>query len=197
MNYEVNNNAQLWDSFRNGDDHALTCIYNAHIQALFKYGSKLSMDESFVKDCIQDLFADLIHHRTTIGSTDNIRLYLIRSLRHKMLRNLKKHKTDLLDDYPFLLESAFDEQLHDQATKQSQRRRLREALDNLPERQKEAVYLRYIMDFENGEIAKIMDISYQAVRNTLFKAIDHLRKNLSKEELILFAMIFKKLHIKP
>ena len=197
MYCDVNNDAYLWDTFRNGDDQAaLTHIYNAHVQALFKYGSKLSKDESFVMDCIHDLFADVIHHRSTIGGTDNIRLYLIRSLRNKMLRNLKKQKTDLLEDYPFLLEGVLDEPLHEQTTNQNQRRRLREALNKLPERQKEAVYLRYIMDFENEEIVKIMGISYQAVRNTLHKAIEYLRKNLSKEDLILFVMIIKELRMK-
>jgi len=188
------NDVQLWESFRNGDDQALSCIYNTHIQALFQYGSKLSSDECFVMDCIQDLFVDMIQHRTTVGNTDNIRYYLIRSLRNKMLRNLEKQKHNLLNDYhPFHLEAAIDEQLHEHETNQHQRRRLREAINKLPERQKEVIYLRYIMDFKNEEIAQIMNISYQAVRNTIYKAIEFLRKNMTKEDLILFVAIIKKL----
>ena len=189
-----NDDVQLWDSFRNGDDQALSCIYNTHIQALFRYGSKLSPDESFVMDCIHDLFADMIQHRTTVGCADNIRYYLIRSLRNKILRNLKQQKYELSIDYPFLLEAAFDEQFHEHEADRHQRRRLREAINHLPERQKEAIYLRYIMDFKNEEIAQIMDINYQAVRNTLYKAIGFLRKNITKQDLILFVAIIKKLY---
>ena len=189
------NNEQLWDSFRNGDDFALAHIYDAQIQTLFKYGSKLSNDQAFVMDCIQDVFVDIINNRTTIGSTDNIRFYLIRSLRNKMLRSLSKtNNISLLGDYSdftFLLEAEFDDQLHEIETNKHQRRRLREAIGKLPERQKEAIYLRYIMDFKNEEIAKIMDINYQAVRNTLYKAIENLRQTLSREDLILFLMIWK------
>ena len=122
--------------------------------------------------------------------------YLIRSLKHKILRSIKKHShTDTVNDYPFLLEAAFDEHLFEQETDRHQRLCLRNALNKLPERQKEAIYLRYIMDLKNEEIAKIMDISYQAVRNTLHKAIEFLRKNLTKEDLILFIAIIKKLRM--
>ncbi len=184
--------AQLWDSFRNGNSHAFSHIYKVHVQALFRYGSKLSPDTGFVMDCIHDLFVDLSRHRTTVGITDNIRFYLIRSLKHKILRNLKKlHKTDNVSDYPFLLEAAFDERLHEQEVNLHKRRCLRDALNKLPERQKEIIYLRYINDFKNEEIAQIMDITYQAVRNTLHKAIENLRKSISKEDIILFTLIFR------
>ena len=192
----IHDDVQLWDAFRNGDHQALTCIYNAHIQTLFQYGSKLSSDTDYVKDCIHDLFVDISRHRTTIGSTDNIRFYLIRSLKHKILRQLKSYnRTDSIDDYPFLLEAAFDEQQLERETNRHQRKCLRDAINKLPERQKEAIYLRYIMDLKNEEIAQIMDISYQAVRNTLHKAIENLRQTISPKDLLLFAMIFKKLQI--
>ena len=187
--------AQIWDSFREGDNQALSCIYSTHIQVLFKYGLKISLDEAFVMDCIHDLFVDMIRHRATVGRIDNIRHYLIRSLRHKMFRNLKSKRTELFDDYPFLLESAVDDRLYEQETNHHQRLRLREAINKLPERQKEVIYLRYIMDFKNEEIAQIMEISHQSVRNMLHKAIENLRKNMSKEDLILFISIIRKLHI--
>ncbi len=194
INHITSGDTQLWDSFRNGDTHALSNIYNAHIQALFQYGSKLSSDTEFVKDCIHDLFVDISHHRSTIGCTDNIRFYLIRSLKHKILRNLKKYNnTDMVNDYPFVLEAAFDEQLLEPETNRHRRLCLRDALNALPERQKEVIYLRYIMDFKNEEIAQIMDINYQAVRNTLHKAIESLRKTISLKELTLFALIFRKI----
>jgi RNA polymerase sigma-70 factor (ECF subfamily) len=90
------------------------------------------------------------------------------------------------------LEAAFNEQQLEQETNRHQRQCLREAINKLPERQKEVIYLRYIMDFKNEEIAQIMGINYQAVRNTLHKAIENLRKTISKKDLILF---FFKYHL--
>ena len=194
--HATSDDAVLWDSFRNGDNQALTAIYNDHIQALFQYGSKLSSDTDFVKDCIHDLFVDISEHRSTIGGTDNIRFYLIRSLKHKILRSIKTHnQTDRLNDYSFLLETAFEDQLFEQETNRHRRQCLRDALNKLPERQKEVIYLRYIMDFKNEEIAQIMCISHQAVRNTLHKAIEKLRETISKKDLLLYVMIFRKLQV--
>ena len=180
------NDTFLWNSFRNGDDHALSIIYKTHVQALFQYGSKLSPDKDFVMDCIHDLFVDMMHHRSTIGDTDNIRFYLIKSLKHKILRSLERHsKMNPVNEYSFLLDATFDEQLPERETNRHQRLRLRNAINKLPERQKEVIYLRYIMGFQNEEISQVMGISYQAVRNTLYKAIENLRKNISKEDMII------------
>lgn len=186
----------MWERFRNGDSSAFSQIYHLHVLALFQYGSKLSPDAAFVMDCIHDLFIDLNNYRKNIGATDNIRFYLIRSLKHKILRNLKgRHKTrnDDIDNHPFLLEAAFDEQQDELDAVKQKRRRLRDIINKLPDRQKEIIYLRYINDFTNEEIVRIMGINYQAVRNMLHKAIENLRKNISKEDFILFVATIKRL----
>lgn len=186
---------QLWNRFREGDPAAFSDIYETHIQALFRYGTKLLPDDSRVLDCIHDLFVELHLHRNTIGETDNIRLYLFQSLKHKIFRHLKNSRkiaTDALDRHPFLLEATFDEQPDDPETTRQKRRLLRRALNQLPSRQKEIIYLRYINDFDLEEITRIMDISYQAVRNTLHKAIETLRRSLSKDDLLLLLICLRK-----
>jgi RNA polymerase sigma factor (sigma-70 family) len=90
-----------------------------------------------------------------------------------------------------MLEADFDDHLEDQKMNKHLRKSIRDAINRLPERQKEVIYLRYILDFKNEEIAQIINITHQAVRNTLYKAIENLRKTISKEDLILFVMILK------
>ena len=184
----------LWNSFRSGDQRAFSQIYELYGQTLFRYGSKLSPDKEFVMDCIHDLFVDLSYKRKTIGETDNISFYLIRSLKNKMLNNrniLQKSNFNSINDYPFILNVAFDEMPDEQEAVKQKRRYLRDTLDKLPERQKEIIYLRYINDFSNEEISKIMGINNQVVRNTLHKAIENLRKSISKEMLLFFLMIIR------
>lgn len=187
--------ALLWNKFRSGEHESLEQIYNLHIQALYRYGLKLSADESFVMDCIHDLFVDLFKNRKTVGTTVNIRFYLIRSLKNKIIRSASTFHKNIfrsIEDHPFFLEPSVEEPSlpEEKEMIRHKRRLLREALDKLPDRQKEAVYLRYINNFNNEEIAQIMGISYQAVRNTLHKAIENLRKSISREDLILFLGIY-------
>ena len=66
---------------------------------------------------------------------------------------------------------------------------LQSAINRLPERQKEAVYLRYYNNLSGQEIAEIMNINHQSVRSTLAKALNNLREELGVSEEILISML--------
>ncbi len=61
-------------------------------------------------------------------------------------------------------------------TRQSLHEHLLQALNLLPARQREAVYLRYYEELSYKEVASIMGVNYQSVVNLLFKAMTALRK---------------------
>jgi len=52
-------------------------------------------------------------------------------------------------------------------------------LNKLPKRQKEAIYLKYYSGLKTTEISEIMNINYQSVVNTLHKAINNLKEDVS------------------
>ena len=54
------------------------------------------------------------------------------------------------------------------------------AVDDLPARQKEIIFLKFYEDLKNDEIEKIMNVNNQVVRNTLCKALRNLRRKISK-----------------
>ena len=49
----------LWKSFLAGDKEAFAHFYNLHVNALYRYGTKLCTDDDLVKDAIQEVFLDL------------------------------------------------------------------------------------------------------------------------------------------
>jgi len=89
-NYQIIPDSLLWKEFIHGNEDAFRLIYQGHVQTLFKYGYNFTHDEALIKDCIQDIFVDLMKYRSTIGSSDNIRLYLFKSLKRKIIRSLHK-----------------------------------------------------------------------------------------------------------
>jgi RNA polymerase sigma factor (sigma-70 family) len=61
---------------------------------------------------------------------------------------------------------------------EEQAHQLQEAMRELPDRQREALYLRYYQDMDYRDICAIMDINYQSVRNLVASAIRSLRRIL-------------------
>ena len=70
-------------------------------------------------------------------------------------------------------------------------RRVSSALRQLPAKQKEAVYLRYIESLEYPEIAQLLNVSIESVRKQVYRALKSIRKSFSKETFI-FWLYFSK-----
>lgn len=188
----------LWLRFLKGDDHVLSLIYLQYSNSLFDYGCRFTTDKNLVKDCIQEVFCTLIRTRKNLSETDNIRLYLLKSLKRRILRDLKDsgNKTILVNDqeYPFdlLLANNIDDQMNE--LDDEKRRLLSEAMLSLTERQKEAIYLRFNRGLEYEEISFLLNLNYQSSRALIHRAIEKLREIIHMHEKkmsqILFNLLF-------
>ena len=86
--YLINSDTILWNDFIKGNDDAFKVIYNNHIQSLYKFGSHFTHDTDLVKDCIHDVYIELAKYRKSLGTTNNIKLYLFKSLKRKIIKAL-------------------------------------------------------------------------------------------------------------
>lgn len=194
------NDQRLWQNFRNGSKSAFQKIYFDHYRFLYNYCRKYTKDVNLVEDILQDLFITLLEKRDRLGDTDNIRFYLFGSIRRRLFKalNSKQFKiTDLVDpaNPVFRLEEGF-EPLYGEIEEQNRFLRiLNEAISNLGERQKEMIYLKYHVGLNSKEIADMLDISHQTVRNTLCNALIRIRKDFEDDipkgrMVVLFQLLF-------
>lgn len=167
-----------WDAFRQGDEEAYVHIYRTYAPVLFKYGMKVASDRELVKDAIQDLFVYLWEAHGRLGSTDSIQYYLFRALRRVIAGKLDKTRSVLDEDAIQAYILPYESQWIEQQTDENNAARLNHELESLPQRQKEAVFLRFYSDLEFDEIAALMGINRRAVYKLIYKAIDALQKNM-------------------
>lgn len=137
----------LWSRFLKGDNQVLSLIYLHQANALFDYGCRFTADQDLVKDCIQEVFCTLIRTRKNLSVTDNVRLYLLKSLKRRIIRDIKNigNKPRSLDDQDYSFDLRFSENLDDQLNELDEEKRqlVAEAMQSLTDRQKEAIYLRF------------------------------------------------------
>jgi RNA polymerase sigma factor (sigma-70 family) len=166
-----------------------------HFRTLFHYGTKFSADDDFIKDHIQDLFLNLWDRRQSLEAEVNVKAYLLASLRRRLHRALLAQKRFVNyspDESPagFELELSVEEAfIADEAT-DSLCRELKLQLENLPQRQREAVYLKFYEDLTRDQIAEVMGINAQSVSNLLQVAIKHLKINWKAEFLLVAFLLF-------
>lgn len=180
--YASGTDSQLWSDFKEGSREAYSFIYQKYAPVLYNYGYKIVQDRALVEDCIQDLFVHLITHRRNLSHTDSIRFYLYKALRREItgkLRSLHKHPSDDVA-LPFDLEIVFSPEslLIENQTFRERQEGLLKALNELPPRQKEAVFLRFYDNLGYEELASVMGIDQRSAYKIIYKAIDSLHKRL-------------------
>ena len=183
----VDRDAVLWKEMKGGNEFAFREIFDNYSNLLFQYGTTISKDRELVKDCIQELFITIWANRSSIGIARSIRYYLLFSLRRLLLKKIRAGRnfssitafTNLDLTVEVDVDTIVRKETHIHNTLL-----ISSAVDALPERQKEIIFLKFYQELKYEEIEKIMNLNNQVVRNTLYKALNSLRRQLGKKSVI-------------
>jgi len=175
--------SRLWQDLMNGNKEALNSLFRMYYGGLLNYGTKLVADRELVKDAIQKLFLKLWNKRQSLSKPQSVKSYLYVSLRRIVLARVKKLKArdernQSYMDSVFQQSSNIEEAIIRGESQTYKKKRLAEAIPELSPRQKEALYLRFYDGLTNKEIALVMDIAHQSVRNHISKALGKIRQNM-------------------
>lgn len=180
---------EVWNLFKAGNDKAYEYMYHRHAAELFSYGLYVVNDKQLVEDCMHDLFVYLFQHRASLGETNAIKYYLFKSLRRRILENIESRNRlqtrvhDLTHKVAETASSA-EEKLIAAETSASRHKHLMEAIADLPQRQREAIFLLYFSNLTYPETAEIMGLNIRTVYNQVHTAVQTLRKQLSHSKLL-------------
>ena len=179
MMEQTNNSTDtLLASFQAGNMAAFSQLYDLHINILFNYGLKLTIDRELLKDCIHDIFVKLYTKKDELGTIDNLRSYLFISLKNKLCDELRK-RMYMSDTAVEEVSVATPTDVEDDYMEEEQRKNefslVRRLLDQLSPRQREALTLYYIEEKKYEDICEIMNMNYQSVRNLMHRGLTKLR----------------------
>lgn len=173
---------KLWREMLTGNVTAYEHLIDRTYDLLFHYGTKFNGDRELIKDCIQDVFLGVWEKREALNPEIPPKPYLLASLRRRLHRLASRLRMDCMDyynesDVVFDLEFSAEYQLIESENDRLLASRMTEMLNELPKRQKEAVFLRFYNDLERDEIAMVMDIQPQSVSNLLQEAFKFIKSH--------------------
>ncbi len=176
------NDSELWQQFRQGDRVAFQQLYQKYLQELFNYGCKVVPVRSIVTDGIQDMFVDIWHNRGNLSSTDNVKYYLFKALRRRLVRNMDKERKHRL--FPVEQEVdvifPFEDQLIAGQHNKEKLQQLRKAIGKLSDRQKEVISLIFYEGFSYEEASNLIGINLRSTYTLAWKALSILRKEITR-----------------
>lgn len=180
----VQDEAELWNSFRSGKREALDSIFERYARALYSYGRNITADQDLISDSLQDLFLELWITRSRLSTEVNsIKYYLIKALRRKILRKLSAARAQagqpIPENYSDEIEFNIESNLIQAQLSKELARQLKTSVASLSKGQQEAIYLRFYENMSYDEVASVMHTNVKAVYNLIGKAIHSLRKYFS------------------
>lgn len=179
---------EWWHLLKASNRVALSKIYNAFVGVMFSYGMAIVADKEMVKDCIQEVFVDIWKYRANLSNTDNIKLYLFKSLRNKIYNYAKKEKRSKeLDKHnlEIVVIPSQEEVLINEQRSQAIQSKIAVSMEELPERQREVIRLLYFENHSYEEISNLMGINIRSVYTLAWKALSALRKSIPNMYLLL------------
>jgi len=162
------------------DPDAFEAIFRRLSEPVFRYVRRMVPDDAQAHDITQDTFAKLWSMHERISSVDSLRAYVFRMARNRVYNQQREERTrrnnrvQLREHTTRPASPAPDQALDADLL----RERLDEWIEELPDRQREALTLRRQQELSHDEIGAIMDISPSTVNNHIVRALKHLRNRL-------------------
>lgn len=183
-----------WKRFKEGDAAAFESMIREEFRALFEYGTRFIHDRDTLNDCIHDLFASLWDRRQFLADTDQIRPYLLKSLRNRLLK--EKERTSNLTGFEGWQENAgFEDDaesrmISSEATEQ-RRKQIDSVMHSLTPRQREIIHLKFFENLTHEQISEVLEISRPAVANLLSQALKLFRDKWQAIFIFLSLLLFR------
>lgn len=161
----------------------IASIYTLYVDDLFTYGCYLGFAREIVKDAIHDIFIKITTDSNKLDNISNIKFYLFRSLKNRLLdihKNQREHidleNIDLLREIPFNIQVNVEDLMIEEEEQMQIKTGIEQMLNSLTDRQREIIYLRYVQGYDYPQIAELLQISVHGCRKLVSKAILSLRE---------------------
>lgn len=187
---EIQTDDKLVQLFAAGDNEAFEQLVLRYKNSLYQYLMSLVKDTGAAGDLFQEVFISLFKHAADFKAQGKLKAWLFLTARNKAFNYLRDQKgVDSLDQpdeegNEFLHETLPDGEVDqlEQLTSQEGLEQLKKAIDQLPPRQKEVIYLRQYLSF--AEMAEVQHRPLGTVLADCHRAVAKVRSLLVSEGLL-------------
>jgi len=169
-------------------------LYNNYVRNLFNYGISLGFPDDTCMDAIHDVFCKLYHlNKEEISKIENVKHYLFRSLKNRLLDIYKKKKnidtTADVSSLSFEIEVSVQDSMIEEEDRLLMKKKVESLMGSLTDRQKEAIYLRYIQEMDYDEIASLLQMTPKSARMLVYRAMDKMRDLSLNQKITFFTVL--------
>lgn len=184
-----NNEYQLLRGLTSGDTLQYSYIFKEYYNALCYYAESIIGEPGHAEDIVQDVFERLWQKPYAFEDLRHLKDFLYKATRNAAFNFLKGAQHSKERQAKFLHEQEEGGAAEDQdIIRMEVFRMIYREMSNLPEQCGKIVRMSYIEGLKNEQIAEILSISLQTVKNQKTRGMKLLRMRLSPAVIALFVM---------
>lgn len=171
----LENEKELLKSVTDGDEQAFREVFSHYYPKVRVFLTEITGERDTAEDIAQDVFARIWLLRHTLPEIRSFGSYLYAMTRNSAFLHMKKRRpTMTVDDIDIAEEAVIESRL----SAEEKKMRIREIVENMPERRKLVFTLSREEGKSNDEIAEILGIKKKTVENLMNAALKDIRRIL-------------------
>lgn len=168
----------LLELLSDGNTQAFAVIYNRYAPLLFVHAERMLTSSSIAQDTVHDLFTMLWQKRSDINIEVNLKSYLYKAVRNRVLDVFAKEKVRLVYKNRMSKAEEIDETMEENYQTKELEEVIESELGRLPEQMRKVFLLSRVEDKTYKEIAEELDIAEGTVKKQIYLALKRLKKNI-------------------
>lgn len=186
------NDADLINAVALQDKKVFEILYKQYYKQLFAIAYRYAGRPQAAEEIVHDVFINIWNKGSQLKIEQSLKSYLIKSVINTSLNLIKKEKLDTEKRLKYMAEQ--EEFTDEETTKDAEEallKGLESALELLPEKCRQVMYLSRFGKLKQQEIADQMNISIKTVKNHLTYGFQKLREHLEqhKESMVLLFLL--------
>ncbi len=171
--------------FKRGNEQAFNQLVLRYQEKVYWIVRRMISDHDEANDLAQNIFIKAYHSLHSFKGNSTFYTWLYRIAINLTLNEIRRKKIrqifSLEREEPLQIASKDDQPL-EQLEKKEQQMIIRQAIDRLPEKQKNVFVLRYYEELPYEEISKILNTSVGGLKANYFHAVRNIGKFLKHEK---------------
>ena len=166
------------------DETALSVLFDTYYEKLYLFAEKYIYDSDKAHDIVQDVFLKIWENAERLELTSSIQHYLFASVRNGCLNYLKSLQIEDRNNRKYM-EAYIESQNVYMVDDEELLARIRQVLDELPEKCREVCLLRFVEGYKYAEIAARLDMNENTVKAQLHRGMERLKQAFATYDYVL------------
>lgn len=172
--------AMCYRRFLDGEDSAFDEIMDTYHDSLILFINKLVGNYSIAEELAADTFVELLVHRKRFLGKCDFKTYLYSIGRHKAIDYIRREARKKTVSTDEILELSDDQHIEERFIEDESKRILHQAIEQLSEDYRAAVYLIFFENLSYEDAARILGKNKKQIDNLIYRAKAALKKILTE-----------------